>query len=233
MPRVSLPFLLFAALVSACAGEAALDQTPAPQVIATGLRVDAVVPSRVSVEGGEVAQLFGARFCPAPRLFLDGEQISVGRVASTELTFVVPAARSLDAVTSVAVTVACEDEEATVADALTYDPALVVQPQIVSYGPVGDDARRDTSVWVQFNRAMDPASLQGSIGLEGRAGRVVWDDRTFVAAFVPDEPLERGQRVIAYLRGEEEGVRSSFGDALTRGIIWRFRVCETCTVALP
>lgn len=231
MLRVALSFVLVGVL-TACGGETSEERDP-PPVVNTGVRVDAVVPARVSVEGGEVARVFGARFCQAPELFVDGEPVAVGRVGSAELTFVMPPASSLDTVTGVAVSVTCGADEDTLPDAFAYDPALVVLPEIVSYGPVGDDARRDTSIWVQFNRPMDPASLQGRIGVEGQAGRVVWDDRTFVAAFVPDEPLARGQRVTAFLRGAEEGVRSSFGDVLEKGIIWRFQVCQTCSVALP
>lgn len=224
--------LLGLLLAAACGGES-ITPEPNPLPVASGPRVDAVAPSHVSVEGGELATVFGARFCASPMLVVDGYELPIKSANSRELTFVVPPARSFEEIASVEVSVTCGEESDRSPDALTYDPALVVRPQVVAYGPVGDDARPDAGTWVQFNRAMDPESLAGRMGIEGVDGRVLWDARTFVAAFVPNEPLARGERFVAFLRGEEDGVRSSFGDALPEGVIWRFRSCQSCTVTRP
>lgn len=215
---------------AACGGE---EPSPHAELLEPSpvVRLDSVSPAYASVEGGEVASVFGW-FCAAPVLTVDGVDTSVFVKSREELQFIVPPARLFDAKSRVEVAVTC-DEMTSTAGFLTYDPALVVEPQVVAYGPIGDNARPDAGIWVQFNRAMDPDSLAGRIGVEKVSGRVVWDARKFVAAFVPDEPLEPGVRVVAFVRGGEDGVRSSFGGALSQTVSWRYTTCKSCSGSFP
>lgn len=230
--RSTVRVLLALVTASACGGEYPLPDDHGRFEPSTVFRVDSVSPSRTSVEGGQVASIFGARFCQAPELAIDGVATDVYVQSSEELRFIVPPARQLDVPSEVEVAVTC-DETTSAAGVLTYDPALVVEPEVVAYGPVGDNARADAGIWVQFNRAMDPDSLSGRIGIEGASGKVVWDPRKFVAAFVPDVPLEPGVRVVAFVRGGQNGVRSSFGDAIQQTISWRYTTCKSCSFTAP
>lgn len=230
MRPAHLALLALATAVACGEGPDTFDfKPPAPS---SNVRIDAVSPSRASVEGGDAASIFGARFCTSPLLSVDGVDTDVSVESSEELRFVVPPARNFDVPSQVEVAVLCGGT-VSATGVLDYDPTLVVKPEIVAYGPVGDNARPDAGIWVQFNRQMDPQSLHARVGIEGIPGKTIWDRRNFVAAFVPDEPLKPGVRVVTFVRGGENGVRSSFGGTLPHTFSWRYTTCKSCGSPLP
>lgn len=226
--------LALAVFTLAACGTAPLDAPPStiPGASDVRLRIDGISPSRASVEGGEPGVVWGAGFCADAQLEVDGMPVDVITESQSRLAFTLPAARTRDEVSRVAIGVRC-GETAASEHALTYDPALVVRPGIVAYGPAGDRVRPDSGVWIQFNRAMDEASFTDNFGIEGVEGSVRWDPRTLVAAFVPDAELKDGKRAVAFIRGGSKGVRSSYGDPLERTFQWRFTTCKACNPAAP
>ncbi len=233
--RAVLSILLVAWSLAGC-GPASTDTTsppPQPTATPTAPRVDGVVPARVSVEGGEAGTVYGARFCTEAVLSLGGALVPIDTKSTTSLTFHFPPAADLHVVSTEAATVTCGDQSSTLAAAVIRDPALVVKPKVVSYAPAGPVSTLRPTLEVTFNRSMDPASLDGAVGIEGVDGEVGWNADTFTATFTPTAPLVNDTTYEGFVHGGEAGARSAFGDPIPGDVRWLFHACSGCGPSLP
>lgn len=238
MPGRVKSAVVVALLAAACGdgGSLPVSDEPAPQTpaVATAPRVDGVVPNRVAPDAEELVTIHGARFCERALVRLANEPVPLETKSEREITFRTKALGAVHELTRQDVAVVCESGTATLPGGLTRDPALIVEPELLQYGPQGSAVEPTAGLSVTFNRPMDPSTVDAArLGIEGVAGRVSWNGATRTAAFAPEAPLVGGRSYVGYVVGGPHGVRSSVGDPLSGDVRWLFRVCLGCGGSTP
>ncbi len=217
------PAVALAVLGAACSDGGSLPATETPPagfpVPGAAPRVDAVLPSRLTVEPDNVV-LFGARFCDAPEVTVGDLPATVRAATPDTVLLSVPAAADLTALTVQELTVTCPGGAMTVEQALQRDPALATLPALVEYAPQGEVTGLRPQLRLTFNRSLDEASLAGTIGIEGESGAVAYDGAAFVVTFTPDADLVAGQTYTGFVLGGPSGVRSPLGSGLAKDLRW-------------
>jgi hypothetical protein len=218
-----LSAVTLAVLGAACSDGGSLPATETPPAgfptPGAAPRVDAVLPSRLTVES-DSAVLFGARFCDAPEVAVGGLPATVRAATPDTVLLGVPAAADLTALTMQDLTVTCPGGATTVEKALERDPALATLPELVEYAPQGTVTGLRPQLRLAFNRSLDEASLAGTIGIEGVSGVVAYDSAAFIVTFTPDADLVAGQTYTGFVLGGSSGVRSPLGSGLAKDLRW-------------